>query len=117
MFNSNEPLGAYQILEKLKKKRDNAEPPTVYRVLAWLVETKIIHRIETQNAYVICSSRKHNIENHHTILMLCKNCLKSYEIEDQAFLKSMENFAKKYCVMMSMFTLSHIFPSANNIIK
>ena len=43
---NNKPLGAYEILEKLKHKRPNAEPPTVYRVLDFLIDSKCVHRIE-----------------------------------------------------------------------
>ncbi len=92
---NSKPLGAYDILNRLKKKRPNAEPPTVYRVLDFLITAKFIHRIEAQNTYVCCSHPSDE-DSHKTLLFLCKNCDKSFEFEDKIIFDSINKFSKKY---------------------
>lgn len=98
LFHKNKPMGAYEVLEKLKKKRSNAEPPTVYRVLKWLVDAHLIHRIEAQNSYICCSMASGKKQLHKAILLSCGNCLKSYEYEDANIFGSIKKFIEKYKV-------------------
>ncbi len=93
---SKKPLGAYDILGKLKKKRPNAEPPTVYRVLDFLVDAKLVHRIESQNAYVCCSSHTHDSISHQALLLSCQNCKNSFEFEDKNIFASIAKFSKNF---------------------
>ncbi|MHB1948039.1 MAG: Fur family transcriptional regulator [Gammaproteobacteria bacterium] len=95
---NKKPMGAYDILNKLKRKRPNAEPPTVYRVLDRLVEAKVIHRIEAQNAYVTCSHSADDASQHKAILFLCKSCAKSYEYEEVNIFNSISQFADKHAL-------------------
>lgn len=96
LYEKNQPMGAYDILEKLKKKRTNAEPPTVYRVLKFLVQEKLIHRIESKNTYVCCSELMEEAAEHKAILLLCKKCHKSYEFRDKHIFLSILKFSTKY---------------------
>ena len=75
------PLSAYDVLEKLKKIRQGAEPPTVYRVLNFLEEAKMVHRIESQKTYVCCSQQASHGTQHETVLLFCRKCKKSFEYE------------------------------------
>lgn len=95
LYSKNKPMGAYDILEKLKKKRTSAEPPTVYRVLNYLVEKKIIHRIESQSTYVCCSHLTKDLSHHQAILLFCKLCQQCYEYENEDVFNSITKFAKQ----------------------
>jgi Fur family zinc uptake transcriptional regulator len=95
LFNEKEPLSAYEILAKLKKIRPNAEPPTVYRVLAYLIEKKLIHRIESNNQYVCCSLLSEFKNKYHGILFICDKCLKSFEYLETNVKNFLEKFSKK----------------------
>jgi len=95
LIESHTPLGAYDLLNKLKKKRPNAEPPTVYRVLDFFIEKKIIHRIDTHNTYVCCAHLDDLHTSHQTILLVCNRCSKSFEYKDQLIFNSLSSFAKK----------------------
>jgi len=46
------PTGAYDLLERLRARRGGAAPPTVYRALDFLLEQRLIHRIERLAAFV-----------------------------------------------------------------
>jgi Fe2+ or Zn2+ uptake regulation protein len=47
------PIKAYDLLSKLKEIRPTAKPPTVYRVLDFLVEHKAVIRLEACNSYIL----------------------------------------------------------------
>ncbi len=88
------PLTAYELLNKLKKKRPNAEPPTVYRVIDYFLKRKLIHRIETGNKFVLCTQPNHLQEHDDkSVLFLCKNCSLSFEISDPNFASAVKNFS------------------------
>ena len=93
---SKKPMSAYEVLDKLKKKRFNAKPPTVYRVIDYFVDKKIIHRIETGNKYVCCAQLGNFKSNYHGILFLCKKCKNSFEFMDEEFLHFLKKFSKKH---------------------
>lgn len=87
------PLSAYDVLEKLKKIRKGAEPPTVYRVLDFLEEAKMVHRIQSQKTYVCCSQRAYPGIQHETVLLFCRKCKKSFEYEGKEISRSIKQFA------------------------
>lgn len=74
--NEPSPIGAYDILDLLKKSKDNAVPMTVYRALDYLIETNLIHKVENLNAYMVCGHPNHN---HICQLIICENCGKTIE--------------------------------------
>lgn len=79
------PLTAYEVLNKLKNKREGAEPPTVYRVIEYFLEKQIIHRIETKNKYVLCAQLEQKKSEYHGFIFLCKQCLTSLEVMDESY--------------------------------
>ena len=68
---SHGPAKAYGILDKLKIDGVNAQPPTVYRTLDFLLEVGLIHRLTSLSAYVGCSHpQKHN----DCYFLICSDC-------------------------------------------
>ena len=53
LLDSHRPLGAYEIIERLARQGRPA-PITVYRVLDFLRDNGLVHRIESRNAFVAC---------------------------------------------------------------
>ena len=77
--NSDKPMTAYQILEKLRRFGIKG-PPTVYRALEVLQEQGLVHRLESINAFVACD---HYAGAAHTSsFILCKDCGTASEIHD-----------------------------------
>lgn len=79
------PLKAYDILDILSKKRPNAKPPTVYRVLDFLVRQHVVHKVNSNHTYVICQSNTVNsdCEKHGKsmdLILVCENCHQCLEI-------------------------------------
>ncbi len=74
------PLTAYQLLDQLKSTRKSAVPPTIYRALDFLIENRLVHRIERLNAFVSCAETDHD----HTDaqFLICHQCGSVTELED-----------------------------------
>lgn len=65
------PLGAYDLVERLGREKRIA-PISVYRVLDFLIEAGLIHRIATRNTYLPCN---HAHESHAaTVFLVCTIC-------------------------------------------
>ena len=88
------PVTAYQLLDQLKSIRKSAVPPTIYRSLEFLLENKLIHRIERLNACVPCAEADH----HHADaqFLICKNCDSVIEIEDCDVSDALEKAADRH---------------------
>jgi Fur family zinc uptake transcriptional regulator len=80
------PVGAYDLLERLRAHRGAAAPPTVYRALDFLLEQGFIHRIERLSAFIGCiDSHDHGEGHHHAAqFLICRSCGQATEIEDHA---------------------------------
>ena len=68
---AQQPLGAYALLNMLNKKEFKA-PPQVYRTLDQLVELKLVHRLESLNAWMLCCDHHHDAEA--PIFAICNDC-------------------------------------------
>ncbi len=86
------PSTAYQLLDRLKKTRKSATPPTIYRVLDFLMEQHFIHKVERLNAFVPCTETGH-YHQHAVQFLICRQCGTVAEIEDGAISKALEHAA------------------------
>lgn len=69
---SHAPVGAYEIVDRLKKAGDGAPAMSVYRALDFLVGERLVHRIESRNAFLACN-RGHDPEE-VVVFLLCERC-------------------------------------------
>ena len=76
------PVGAYDLLEGLRRHRRGAAPPTVYRALDFLVAQGLIHRVERLSAFVGCVA--HDDHAHAAQFLICRDCGGVTELEDPA---------------------------------
>lgn len=79
VWRGHEPVGAYAVLEALRRSHAGAAPPTVYRALDFLIENGLIHRIESLNAYVGCPRPE---RPHVSQFLICGGCGATAELED-----------------------------------
>jgi Fur family zinc uptake transcriptional regulator len=79
VWESHAPIGAYQILERLAARRGSVAPPTVYRALEFLAREGLVHRIDSLNGYVGCSSP--NLP-HDAYFLICQGCGDAAEFHD-----------------------------------
>jgi Fur family zinc uptake transcriptional regulator len=71
IWQSHQPLGAYDVLAELSSDGHNAAPPTVYRALDFLQQHGLVHRIASLNAFIGCT---HAGENHTGMFLICRAC-------------------------------------------
>ena len=96
-LSDSRPLKAYEVLEQLKAKRHNAEPPTVYRVLDFLVDHHVLHRLDSCHAYVICDLGGNDatqVQRH--LMLLCRSCHDTYEVVDPTFQRSLDKISRAH---------------------
>lgn len=86
------PLTAYQLLDRLKERRKNAAPPTIYRALDFLLQQRLIHRVERLNAFIPCVESGHE---HAAQFLICRQCGTVTEIEDRAAANALEHAAER----------------------
>jgi len=79
VWDSHEPVKAYNILETLRPEKKGAAPPTVYRALDFLQEEGFVHKIESLNAYVGCGEPGHN---NFAQFLICYECGMVAELDD-----------------------------------
>ena len=92
------PLGAYDLLESIQQTSSKHQPSKriapviVYRALDFLLEAKLIHRLESRNAFIICPHRHTNEET--IVFMICETCGRAEEAESSLVQDSLEQLAQ-----------------------
>lgn len=99
--NSGEPLKAYAILENLKREGLKS-PLQVYRALDKLVELGIIHKIESQNSFIVCSNS--NCAS-NTAFTICRKCGDVKEIKNNHLFEQVSDLGKKNRLKVQRFNL------------
>ncbi len=79
VWQKHAPVGAYALLEELRREGRGAAPPTVYRALDFLLEHGLVHRIESLNAFVGCPRPD---RDHVSQFLICSDCNGVAEIDD-----------------------------------
>lgn len=94
ILKAESPLTAYQLLDQLKLIRKSAVPPTVYRSLDFLLENRLIHKIERLNAFVSCTETDHCHEDAQ--FLICKVCGTVTELEDHGISEALAKAATRH---------------------
>ncbi|AKE52036.1 Fur family transcriptional regulator [Kangiella geojedonensis] len=81
LIKSNKALSAYELIDAYKQESGSDIPPmSVYRILDFLEEAQLVHKLKLANKYVacshICSDHKHEVPQ----FLICGNCSRVEEI-------------------------------------
>ena len=98
VLQSDAPVGAYALLDRLKAARPGAAPPTVYRALDFLLEHGLIHKVERLNAFIGCTDAGHGHAHDHGHphqFLICRSCGATAEIADHAVSHAIESAAQR----------------------
>lgn len=84
VLESDKPVGAYDLLERLRTVHRGAAPPTVYRALDFLLEQGLIHKVERLSAFVGCVHDTASGAHHHHAaqFLICTRCGRTIELDD-----------------------------------
>jgi Fur family zinc uptake transcriptional regulator len=93
VLEADAPLTAYQLLDRLRETRKGAVPPTIYRALAFLLENRLIHKIESLNAFIPCVEAGHH--SHAAQFLICRRCGTVAELEDHEVSMALAVAARK----------------------
>lgn len=90
---AEKPMTAYAILDELRLVKPKAQVMSVYRILNFLLENELIHRIESLNAFILC----HHMEDHghFTQWLICQQCGNVTECDLPTFQQSVNTLAKQ----------------------
>lgn len=72
LLGSHQPLGAYELIDRLAAHGERPAPITIYRALDFLRDNALVHRIESRNAFIACA---HNHDSGDPVVFLiCEKC-------------------------------------------
>lgn len=75
MLEQGGPQTAYQLLDQFKARyQSNAQPPTMYRALDFLVQQGLAHRLSSTNQYLACDHITCQHGHRGTVFLLCDQC-------------------------------------------
>ncbi len=92
VWQGHNPVGAYELLDRLRDEHKGAAPPTVYRALEFLLDCGLIHRIESLNAYVGCGTPDHL---HSGQFLICRHCKRIAELSDDTISETIRSRADR----------------------
>ena len=92
IWKSHKPIKAYDLLTQLSSENFSEKPPTVYRALDFLHENNLIHRIESQNAYIGCNT---DHESFDSKFLICDKCNEVEELCEPRVNKTLIDISKK----------------------
>jgi Fur family transcriptional regulator, zinc uptake regulator len=79
LLSSHRALGAYEIIEELRRDGRRLSPISVYRIIDVLLSADLAHRLESKNAFFACLS-EHRDESSMFVL-ICEECARVAEAE------------------------------------
>lgn len=91
LWNTNKPLKAYDILERLSDSQPKATATALYRALGFFVTAGVVHKIDSIQSYALCGK-----EEAHTcfeLFMVCSVCHEVHEVHDVAVREAVQQLA------------------------
>ena len=88
---AKQPVGAYELLDQLREHGLKA-PLQIYRTLDQLIELKIVHRLESLNAWTLCCDAEHDST---PVFAICNDCGDVKEYFDEALSRNIANISKQ----------------------
>jgi Fur family zinc uptake transcriptional regulator len=80
---AEKPLKAYAIIDEARDLGLRLTASSVYRVLDFLIDCGLAHKVNSLNAFVACPEGPGD-ENHRPVLLVCPDCQKTMEINDSS---------------------------------
>lgn len=88
IWQSHKPVKAYDVLAQLQQDMPSAKPPTVYRALDFLLEHRLIHKLQRLNAFIGCHHPQSGGESCY--FLICTRCEETQEMHHPAIRQSLQ---------------------------
>jgi len=90
---SDQPVGAYQLLDELRDHGRPASPPTIYRALDFLLQQGLVHRLASSNSYIACA---HPQWPHAALFLVCRRCGHAREVYTEGIIDAVRTRADEF---------------------
>ncbi len=81
LLQSQKALSAYELIEYMRKEFDESLPPTtVYRILDFLTEENLVHKLHLANKYIACSHISCDHAHEVPQFLICDACSNVKEV-------------------------------------
>jgi len=87
------PLGAYEIAERVAWGERRPATVAIYRVLGFLEELGLVHRIESLNAFLACTRP---LARHGAQFLVCTGCRRVAEASDGSTERAIGRLARQF---------------------
>ncbi|MCO6428998.1 Fur family transcriptional regulator [Nitrosomonas communis] len=75
LLRSSTPLSAYEIAERYKTQFNESLPVmSVYRILDFLLQEKLVHKLETASLYIACAHIACDHQHETPQFLICDRC-------------------------------------------
>ncbi len=75
LLQSDAPLSAYDVIDEYKQKfTESLSAMSVYRMLDFLLQNNLVHKLETTNQYLACSHITCEHEHEIPQFLICDQC-------------------------------------------
>ena len=103
LWQADKPLKAYDILSELVSIKPGYTAVTIYRVLSFYISLGIVHKIESIQAYTLCTEPHKNLPSE--VLMVCNSCHQVKEVYDDVMLQLLIEMTVKLNFQLSQETI------------
>ncbi|MDR2745282.1 MAG: transcriptional repressor [Desulfovibrio sp.] len=86
LLSADNPVKAYDLIDQMRDKGERLTPATVYRILDFLLQYRLAHRVNSLNAYVPCTGTH---DEHALLMFVCSECRRAEELDDPVLYESM----------------------------
>lgn len=97
MVEASNALSAYDVISALQAKYQiRMQAMSVYRILDFLHQENLIHKLELVNKYIVCSHIACDHEHQPSQFLICNKCTSVAEVSiDQSLVNSLKEVAEK----------------------
>ena len=110
LLRCHSPRGAYDLRDVLAQDGRKLQPVQIYRALDSLARLRLVHRVESRNAYIACTSGP---ECEAPQLLICERCNEVTELGDEALAAVVGIIAERtgFAVRRSLVEISGLCPA------
>lgn len=105
LIRGHKPLGAYEILDVLSKEGFSSSPPIAYRVLDFLIEKGLVHKIQGLNSFIACAYAGCA---HIPAFVICRKCDNVAEIRGEENIPKASSSSLDFKIENAMIEISGV---------
>ncbi|MDA0238152.1 MAG: transcriptional repressor [Proteobacteria bacterium] len=92
LVKAQKALSAYDVIDEIKREFDEVlQPMSIYRILEFLTENQLIHKLSTANKFIACSHITCNHTHEVPQFLICGSCHRVSEINiDKALMSTLK---------------------------